>query len=480
MYNHQGYFRDSKMRPAFEKNFEILPKLIENLLRSKPPFQRLVEHIAYQKNLTDKLIWKNHEAFFQYIKNDATFDELYDAGAYLPYYAHWILSTWHPETQPQLLKKVLAIGTSRALDLFENAALTLRAQNMTSLKEWWINLYDARFVYLCVGAVCQKITTTVAERPDYGYRLDKSIRLTEKELYNLCGFDHPLLIQDRKIIKPTDSISNKIIYYMEKYRWGVSLYTTHLTCRHPVDVSGIKLSKNEYRNINITYDKTISYALKYFEAIKEKSAREALRDLYHGNLNKYLSRRVRERLKNEPAKDRAKKRGGLSDLEKGKLIKQYRQKRNLSQEELAEKSGKSVKFIDRLEKGKIKFYRRTVFIITEVLKMDIRPLISFPQEIRYIENIKYPSVKIDEFKKLSDAIAFKEIMGLIRSKFREHSSEYKYLEYRTKYPDDPEEVVAQELNMTSRGLRKVVERIKKRAQEDDIDVSITRDFGLYI
>ena len=316
----------------------------------------LYNHIGSQLQLIHRINRQLSKSLFDYIENQAPFDELYHTENLIFAYNNWLFSPLKPEAILKLLDRY---------DVFEceKGIFTIHARNAKSLSDFWFTVKEA-CLHQQVGLYAAiRISLTTAQRPERDWLLYNNIGQFRKIMF-MDTFGPPS-ISDKKIfeifrkvrtarnIPLPDKISKKDTRFDHKYRSDI-----------PTD-----------------YDQAAAYLKEVVENIRSLDPKEALKQLCEGCLYKYTKNRADDRLKDSIRKAYAQKRGGRSPEEIGTIIRKQRQEQGLTIPELAKASGKSGDWIKSLEQGKEKnIHTQRVYYEEDLSKWLLDNRINIPNE----------------------------------------------------------------------------------------------------
>jgi hypothetical protein len=250
-------------------------------------FTDLYKYIGLQLQIIYKINSHLHESLFDYILNEASFDELYEAEKLSSNYNNWIFSTLKPETASELLE-------SYKFHECERTILAFHAMNVKSLTDFWFTLLEAdlyRQVGLWAGITISAISAKRSKKDWFVYN---NIGQFKKIMF-MEYFGCPT-IPDKKISE---------IFPKVKAARNIPL---------PDKITKKDTRFDHFNRTDIAtgYDRAATYIEEMFKYARSLDPKEALQQLFEGQLHGYTKHRAKSRLKDVIKKSYAKKRGGLN------------------------------------------------------------------------------------------------------------------------------------------------------------------------
>jgi transcriptional regulator with XRE-family HTH domain len=422
-----------KTDPEIARTIQGAINTLEAFLKTDYTTKELYEHIGLQLHLMAVLNFENSPALFDYVKEEASFDELYAASELINDYIKWLFSPWEPEFILKLLEKFMESnpGDFRKLEV---SALAYRAKHMESASQWWFNTFDA-VLHFQVGNSAQfKLSKTASENA---------------------------------------SDADEIVYTFGKYRILLSMpfFFPEIGTKSG-DVEFISIfEKSNYRK-SILDDSGEGFdILKALETVRKWTPKEALKMLCDGTLFKFTRKRTYDRITDDIMKQKTAGRGGRSPKEIGESLRQLRLDKNMSVQELAEATGKSKEFISKLERGEIKkVYETTIMPIVNILEADFSTIMGGISKIgtdfQEPEDDEEKAIRVSyENQESSEAATEnRELISIILDILPESSTEHRILTYHLQEPGISFQEIADREGMSEREIRKAWERAVKQAK----------------
>jgi len=424
-----------KIDPEIKKTIYGAINTLEAFLNTDYTTKEIAEHVNLQVHLMTFLNLQNSPALFDYIE-EASFEELYGAKNLINDYIKWLFSPWESELILELHEKVM--DSPMGFKKLETAALTYRAIHMESATEWWFNTFDAVLHFHVGNKADFRLSKIAAEQSSDA----------DKVVYTYGNFKTLLAMGFLGFPEPgTQNVELEFLNLFEQAKYR----------------KNIPVTRYEYSNKRFDF-------VKAHESVGKWNPKEALKMLCDGSLFKFTRHRTYDRMKDTLMKQKTAGRGGKSPKEIGDKIRRFRLDKNMSIEDLAEASGKAKEFITKLEQGEIKkVYDTTIMPIVNILEADIDTITGKVSVIKTDfqehddEDKKTIHVSYEDQTTPEAEAINRDLISLILNILPESSTEYKIVKYRLQEPDISFQEIADRVGMSTRGVRKAWDRVKKQA-----------------
>jgi len=422
-----------KLDPEIKKTIIGAINTLKAFLKTDYTTKDLHEHIGLQLHLMTVLNFEKSPALFDYVKEEASFEELYVATDLINDYIKWLFSLWEPEFISKLLKELID-GDFHDFRKLEVVALAYRAKHMKSASLWWFNTFDA-VLHFYVGNSAQFRLSKMASEQSSG---------ADRDVYTFGEYKVLLSMPFFGFHEPGTKIS---------------------------DIEFINLFEKTNHRKSILNDSREDFDfLKALETVRNWTPKDALKMLCDGSLIKFTRKRTYDRMTDDIMKQKTAGRGGRSPKEVGEALRQLRVDKNMSIQELAEKTGKSKEFITKLEHGGVKkVYETTIMPIVNILEADFNTIMAGAHVIKTDfqehddEDKKTIHVSYEDQTSPEAEAINRELIRVILNILPESSTEHKIINYRLQEPDISFQEIADREGMSERGIRKAWERAIKQA-----------------
>jgi transcriptional regulator with XRE-family HTH domain len=425
--------QDKKTSNLIHNSIKLLDyalKFDSHIFEADPTNKKIFDLISFQLHVMQIVIRRKEAHVYQYIQKDASAEKLLDLQKSMTYYYEFVISQWSQETF-NALKGML--DESKAFRILEVAFYASTAMTYESVAEWWIDTFETVFW----GHVGRLAFGRLLVAPGTFSKADKDI-------FDFQG--HEPFHEAWKVFgvggKQTKEIEERVFQYFKKIKYPKNIPLPDFLSNHAYD----------------SYDDAENYMEEVFKAIRAKDSKEAVKDLVDGKLRHNISTRANSRLKNLLIQYRSQKSGGRSPKDIGEIIRDLRIKKNISIEELADKTNSPVELIKRIEAGK----KHNLFIseflpIARILEADIGDILNKDDKNRTIQVVNTDAYSPEE------EVIYQDLREYGLSLFDENSTDYKILEYLLyKNPDPEPQDLADHVNRTKSTVYKARKKIRSK------------------